>query len=111
MDDLPVDVSLPVKIALYRILQEALSNAYRHAETDLQWVHVWSEDNLICLEVEDRGKGFTPPLLEGPEATERVEHIGLRGMRDRVALLGGTFHLISHPGEGTRITVKVPVYV
>jgi signal transduction histidine kinase len=111
VDDLPVDVALPVKIALYRILQEALSNAHRHAGTDLQWVHVWSEDSLICLEVEDRGKGFTPPLLEGPEATERVEHIGLRGMRDRVALLGGTFHLISHPGQGTRITVKVPVYV
>jgi signal transduction histidine kinase len=105
---LPSEVALPVKIALYRILQEALSNAHRHAGTDLQWVHIWSEDDLICLEVEDRGKGFEPPPLDGPQATERVEHIGLRGMRDRVALLGGSFHLISHPGQGTRITVKVP---
>jgi signal transduction histidine kinase len=111
VDDLPDDVALPVKIALYRILQEALSNAHRHAGTDHQWVHVWSEAGHICLEVEDRGKGFEPPPLEGPQATERVEHIGLRGMRDRVALLGGTFHLVSHPGQGTRVTVKVPAHV
>src|SRR3990172_43988 len=108
VDDLPDEVALPVKIALYRILQEALSNAHRHAGTDHQWVHVWSEAGLVCVEVEDRGKGFEPPPLEGPQATERVEHIGLRGMRDRVALLGGTFHLVSHPGQGTHITVKVP---
>jgi signal transduction histidine kinase len=111
VDSLPDDVALPVKIALYRILQEALSNAFRHAKADRQWVHLWSEDDVICLEVEDRGKGFEPPPLDGPLATERVEHIGLRGMRDRVALLGGTFHLVSHPGQGTRITVKVPSHV
>lgn len=111
VDDLPAEVDLPVKIALYRILQEALSNAHRHAGTDLQWVHVWSEEGLICLEVEDRGRGFEPPPLDGPQATERVEHIGLRGMRDRVALLGGSFHLVSRPGQGTRITVKVPAHV
>jgi signal transduction histidine kinase len=111
VDNFPDDAALPVKIALYRILQEALSNAYRHAKADQQWVRLWGEDDLICLEVEDRGKGFEPPPLDGPLATERVEHIGLRGMRDRVALLGGTFQLVSHPGQGTRITVKVPTYV
>lgn len=111
VDNLPEDTALPVKIALYRILQEALSNAYRHAHADRQWVRLWGEDDLICLEVEDRGAGFEPPELDGPLATERVEHIGLRGMRDRVALLGGTFQLTSHPGQGTRITVKVPTHV
>lgn len=111
INDLPTDTALPVKIALYRILQEALSNAFRHAKADQQWVRLWTEGDWICLEVEDRGKGFEPPPLDGPLATERVEHIGLRGMRDRVALLGGTFHLVSHPGEGTRITVKVPAHV
>jgi signal transduction histidine kinase len=111
VDELPDDVSLPVKIALYRILQEALSNAYRHAGANRQWVRLWGEGDIICLEVEDQGKGFEPPPLEGPQATERVEHIGLRGMRDRVALLGGTFQLFSQPGKGTRITVKVPIHV
>lgn len=110
-ESMPDDVSLPVKIALYRILQEALSNGYRHAKVDRHWVRLWCEDDLICLEVIDKGRGFEPPPLEGPKATEREEHIGLRGMRDRVELLRGEFHLDSHPGKGTQIIVKVPAYV
>ena len=66
---------------------------------------------MICMTVIDKGKGFEPPPLDGPLATEREEHIGLRGMRDRVALLGGLFSLASSPGEGTRILVKVPANV
>jgi signal transduction histidine kinase len=111
VEELPNDVSLPVKIAIYRILQEALSNAYRHAQVDHHWVQLWSEDHMICMTVVDKGKGFEPPPLDGPMATERVEQIGLRGMRDRVALLGGLFSLTSSPGEGTRILVKVPANV
>jgi signal transduction histidine kinase len=111
IEELPGEVSLPVKIAIYRILQEALSNAYRHAQVDHHWVQLWSEDHMICMTVVDKGKGFEPPPLDGPMATERVEHIGLRGMRDRVALLGGLFSLTSSPGEGTRILVKVPAHV
>jgi signal transduction histidine kinase len=111
VDTLPQDIALPVKIAIYRILQEALSNAYRHAGVDHHWVELWSEDRMICMTVIDKGKGFEPPPLDGPMATEREEHIGLRGMRDRVALLGGHFSLTSAPGEGTRILVKVPVHV
>lgn len=106
--DLPKDVVLAVKIALYRILQEALSNIYRHAEVDRLWVKVWGEDDMIGVQVFDYGRGFDPPPLDGPNATEREEHIGLRGMRERVNLLGGTFHLTSRRGQGTTITVKVP---
>ncbi|HBY99434.1 MAG: sensor histidine kinase [Ardenticatenaceae bacterium] len=106
--EVPTDVALPVKIALYRILQEALSNAHRHAGVPNQEVRLWSEGEWICLTVDDHGRGFEPPPLEGPLATEREEHIGLRGMRDRVSLVGGTFHLESRPGAGTRILVKVP---
>lgn len=108
---LPDNISLHIKIALYRILQEALSNGFRHAGVNQQWVKVWSEDEMICLEVVDEGKGFDPPPLEGPTATEQEAHIGLRGMRDRVALLDGEFYLASSPGNGTRILVKIPAYV
>lgn len=110
MDIITDNPPLPVKIALYRILQEALSNAYRHAGVVRQQVSLWNEGGFICLQVADQGKGFQPPPLEGPLATEREEHIGLRGMRDRVKLLGGVFTLMSSPGKGTRITVKVPAY-
>ncbi len=100
--------SLPVKIALYRICQEALSNAFRHAGVSKQSVHLRREDALILLVVEDAGRGFEPPPLHGPGATEREEHIGLRGMRDRVTLVNGRIRLTSAPGQGTRIEVSVP---
>ncbi|MGF1506896.1 MAG: sensor histidine kinase [Chloroflexi bacterium] len=109
--DMPEDVTTHSKIALYRILQEALSNAYRHAGVDQIDVKVWGRDSMIWLQVDDDGQGFTPPPLHGPQATEREEHIGLRGMRDRVNLLGGRFHLYSRPGKGTHIMVKIPAQV
>ncbi|MFL5805114.1 MAG: sensor histidine kinase [Roseiflexaceae bacterium] len=101
-------VSLPVKIALYRVLQEALANSYRHAGVDSQEVYLSSQDGWVLLEVRDDGLGFTPPPLEGPGATEREEHIGLRGMRERVHLVGGQLKIISEPGQGTKIVVRVP---
>jgi signal transduction histidine kinase len=101
-------VSLPVKIALYRILQEALANTYRHARVKRARVGLSAEGGRVRLEVVDQGRGFRPPPLVGPEATERVEHIGLRGMRERVALVGGRFSIESAPGAGTRIVVEVP---
>jgi signal transduction histidine kinase len=101
-------VSLPVKIALYRVLQEALSNGYRHAGVDNQEVYLSGQNGWVLLEVCDDGIGFTPPPLEGPGATEREEHIGLRGMRERVHLVGGLLKIVSQPGQGTRIVVRVP---
>ena len=108
IDDKPLPASLPVKIALYRICQEALSNAFRHGRTQQQWVRLSKDDDQIILEIEDKGQGFRPPPLAGDDATEREEHIGLRGMRDRVGLIGGQFHLDSAPGQGARVIVRVP---
>ncbi len=101
-------VSMAVKIALYRVLQEALANSYRHSGVDSQEVYLTAQDGWVILEVIDQGIGFTPPTLEGPGATEREEHIGLRGMRERVHLVGGQLRVFSQPGEGTRVIVQVP---
>lgn len=101
-------VSLPIKIALYRILQEALSNVNRHAGVESARVILKNEKQNVRLEVIDEGRGFAPPPLTGPEGTERSEHIGLRGMRERVSLVGGTFAVESAVGKGTHITVEVP---
>lgn len=103
------DVSVPVKIALYRILQEALSNAHRHAKVSENFVRIWVTGEQIHMEIVDFGEGFTPPALDGPTATEAAQHIGLRGMRDRVYLVGGSLHLSSAPGQGTRVRVMVPI--
>ena len=105
--DLP-KVSLPVKIALYRLLQEALSNVYRHADVKRVKVRLSAQAGHVRLEVVDAGRGFNPPPLVGPEATEREEHIGLRGMRERAALAGGTLSIASAPGAGTRVVVEMP---
>jgi signal transduction histidine kinase len=105
--DLPA-VSLPVKIALYRILQESLSNVYRHAGVQQATVRLSAAGGRVRLDISDEGRGFTPPPLVGPEATERVEHIGLRGMRERVALVGGMLVVESAPGAGTHLSVEAP---
>lgn len=107
-DPLP-PVSLPVKIALYRILQEALANVHRHASVNAARVRLWADGQRLRLEVADEGRGFEPPPLTGPSATEREEHIGLRGMRDRAALVGGQMSVESAPGRGTRVYVEVPL--
>ena len=110
-EDIPDNIPLPVKIALYRILQEALANGYRHSGVERQTVRLWRNDGRICLDVTDSGRGFVPPDLTVADDGDYVDHIGLRGMRDRVALLGGRFDLVSEPGQGTRIHVEVPAHV
>jgi signal transduction histidine kinase len=101
-------VSPLVKIALYRILQEALSNIRRHAGAPDASVRLWAADDLVHIEIEDQGRGFEPPPLVGPDATEREMHIGLRGMRERASLVNGELRVESKLGAGTRVRVQVP---
>ncbi len=104
------EVPLRVKVGLYRILQEALSNVRRHAEVSAAQVLLRTQGSRIILEISDEGRGFDPPPLVGPEATERSEHIGLRGMRERAAMIGGSLKIRSQPGRGTRVRVEVPIH-
>ncbi|HRW46816.1 MAG: sensor histidine kinase [Caldilinea sp.] len=108
-DSVPDEVPLAVKIAVYRVLQEALSNANRHAGVAEHWVRLWGEGDHVCLEVADDGRGFDPPAFDGTPDAQFVDHIGLHGMHDRVALLNGTFKLESSPGLGTKVTVSLPL--
>jgi signal transduction histidine kinase len=99
------EVSLPVKIGLYRVLQEALSNASRHAHVDQHYITLRSEEGMIIMEVSDKGTGFDVEAVLGQQ--EGV-HIGLEGMRERVEILGGSLDIESKPGIGTNIRVVVP---
>jgi signal transduction histidine kinase len=101
------EVALPVKIALYRILQEALANATRHGQAEQHYVRLSSDGTTITLEVADEGLGFDPAAVYA-RGDSPGHHLGLSGMRERALLLGGTFDLASAPGEGARITVTVP---
>ncbi|MEI7743940.1 MAG: sensor histidine kinase [Chloroflexota bacterium] len=96
------DVGVVVKIGLYRVLQEALSNARRHADGKEIAVRLDQGDTGITLEVADRGPGFDA-------GTVREGALGLAGMRERAELLGGTFAIASRDdGPGTRATLIVP---
>ncbi|HUE76143.1 MAG TPA: GAF domain-containing protein, partial [Chloroflexota bacterium] len=94
-----------VETALFRVTQEALTNVRKHADTTRVEVDLRRRGHLLRLEVRDWGRGFqvsNPPTAGGPG-----EHVGLPGMRERVALLGGRFSILSQPGAGTRIIVEV----
>ena len=99
---LPEQAALPVKITVYRVLQESLNNAYRHARGANQRIHVFMEEDLLVLEVSDEGPGFVPQ----PSAS-LSEHLGLAGMRERVESLGGTFSVKSEPGKGTQVMARI----
>ena len=103
------DVVLPLKLCLFRVLQEALSNVRRHAGVQEARVSLHEDHERLVLTIADQGRGFDPPPLTGPYATDRPEHIGLRGMRERAAFMGGTLVVESSPGHGTRVRVEVPV--
>jgi signal transduction histidine kinase len=104
------DCALPTKIAVYRILQEGLANGHRHSGATRQHVSVERRGAAIALTVSDDGRGFDPQRVLAREEDVGVEggHFGLRGIQDRVAMLGGTFALESAPGRGTSLTVTLP---
>ena len=102
-------VPLIVKIALFRILSEALSNIRRHAGQPEATLRLSTMNNSLIVEIEDHGKGFSPPPLVGPMATENAIHIGLRGMRERTDMVNGELTVRSKPGEGTCVRVTIPL--
>jgi signal transduction histidine kinase len=102
--DLPEQTELPVKIAVYRIIQESLNNAYRHAAGAGQSVSVKCKSGQIQIEVSDQGPGFDTSL-----SADWEEHLGLAGMRQRVESLGGSFAVESKINHGSRVIVTMPL--
>jgi signal transduction histidine kinase len=90
---------------LYRIAQEALHNARKHAADSFVRVDLAQRDSTLMLTVEDNGPGFDPAARPSGKATG----LGLFSMQERAYGLGGTFSIRSAPGSGTRIFVSVPL--
>lgn len=87
-----------------RILQEALHNVERHSSASDAQVRLVYEDDTLIMVIEDNGCGFSLP-----EATGRKGHFGLRGMRERAADIEGRLEILSVVGEGTTVTLTVPI--
>lgn len=96
--------SSKLETAIYRIVQEALTNVARHAAVCEVVVQVWVRQDAIVVQIEDHGVGFDPKTV-----LSAGESSGLAGMRERAVLMGGYLTIDSAPGAGTRITAELPL--
>lgn len=95
-----------ISIACFRVVQEALTNVVRHARTADAWVRLVQTHDRLELSVRDEGAGFD---VTGVQARATAASFGLLGMSERVRLVGGTFHVDSGAGRGTRIEATFPL--
>lgn len=102
VDELP-RLSEQVVSHAYRIIQEALTNVIRHSQATRVTVNVRRLQRFIILAVSDNGIGFMPQTLSG------LRSLGLVGMRERALAVGGTLMIHGEPGEGSSITVTIPL--
>jgi signal transduction histidine kinase len=96
------ELSLEMKLTIYRIAQEALHNIIKHARATAVTLLLTAREEYVILEVGDDGRGFsTGDTFPG--------HLGLQSMRVRVARAGGTIAIVSAPDRGTRVEVRIPL--
>jgi signal transduction histidine kinase len=104
-DELLSEVPAETRVLLYRIAQEALTNARKHAEARHIDVELEAQDDGILMRIEDDGMGFSPLEVRG----SKPGHLGLAAMRERAEMAGGRIHLHSLPGAGTVLEVWLPM--
>ncbi len=109
LDTAGLDERLPAEVetAAFRVVQESLTNAVRHAEARRVEISVRRELGHLSLRVRDDGRGFD--VAEARRAAGRGEHFGVVGMAERVKGLGGTLEVRSGPGQGTEVHATLPV--
>ena len=88
--------------AVFRVVQESLTNVARHAHATEVVITVGGGDGGLELRVQDNGGGFDPAVVR------RAQGFGLLGMRERVLALGGKLHIDSVPGKGTSVVIDLP---
>jgi signal transduction histidine kinase len=99
-------LSQEVKTAVFRIIQEALTNVYRHSHAQAVWIDIKCDESSLLLRIKDDGKGIPAGMLS--MAPNGKTGVGLTSMRERSTLLGGTFRIQSN-GGGTTVSVTVPI--
>ncbi len=97
------ELSDDVKVEVYRILQELVSNVLKHAKADFAEIQLVADSESVTLIVEDRGLGFGP--------ASRIGGFGLQSIKSRVDGLGGELHIDTVPGRGTIVQMYIPVNV
>jgi signal transduction histidine kinase len=95
------------RTVLFRVAQEALTNAACHAQAGQVDVDIRREGNVVCMQVRDNGKGFD---VEAVKHSGKAPHLGLLGMRERVEMVRGKFEITSTPGKGTVVSARIPFH-
>ncbi|MBO0912609.1 MAG: CHASE3 domain-containing protein [Acidobacteria bacterium] len=109
--DMPPDLPrLPeaVEIALFRVLQESLTNVHRHSHTSSAEISVEADAEQVTIEIRDHGRGMPREILQRVESESSRFGVGLAGMRERIHELGGTLEISSDP-SGTAVRATVPL--
>jgi len=96
-------ISKAVGTAVYRALQESLTNIARHSGARNAWVQLVAENGELRFEVEDDGRGISPQDMA------KARSLGLKGMRERLSFLGGSLDIARAPRGGTRLRGRVPL--
>jgi signal transduction histidine kinase len=95
-------VTLSIKEALYRVAQEGLHNVAKHARAQSVDLTLEMQPGELVLRISDDGKGFDP-------TGSFPGHLGLHSMRERISAVGGTLDIVSAPGKGTCLGVRLPM--
>lgn len=95
-------LSQEAETAIFRVVQESLTNIHRHSGSQVATIRITRSDNHVLVEVEDRGKGIPP------EKRLAIAGVGIRGMRERLRHLGGSLEVDTH-GTGTVIVARLPI--
>ncbi len=103
----PCRLSPERELALYRVAQEALSNAWHHSQATSMALSIAFEESHVTVSVSDNGKGFASPQ----RATDLsgTGHFGIMGMYERAALVGAHLHISSERSKGTTVTIRIPL--
>ena len=99
--NLPHALPAEVNTTVYRLVQESLTNIYKHAHATAVTIQIQQQIGALQLSIDDNGNGFNP--------TQNTTGFGLQGMRERATALGGQLHLSSQPAKGCRISVTLPI--
>ena len=111
-------MSGPLELALFRIVQEGVTNVHKHAQAHMVNIALAIEERKVTLSIQDDGRGFeNQPAGPHPGSDRILEggwpisegHFGLIGIQERVAQLGGWLQVTSEPGKGTTLRVELPL--
>jgi len=101
-------LSSEIRTVLFRITQEAITNAVKHANTEQVDINIINSNNEVHLSIKDYGDGFDISMIH-IQTPDGKPSWGLLGMQERASLIGGNCEIISNPGEGTCVEVNVPL--